>query len=313
MPARDESAGDTISSIVPRTLSVVIVTWNSSGCIHDCLSSLEGKTSDIEVIIVDNDSHDGTQEIVEKHFPWVRLISNSHNAGYAHANNQGIAESSGDYLLFLNPDTIVNDRAIPALMTFMKSHDEAGALAPQLINPDGTVQQSCREFPTWQILLWEFTGFSRIFSKSRLFARWRMGYFDHRSMREVDQPMASCLLVPRGVLEAVGVFDERFPMFMNDVDLCYRIKKGGWCIVFFPEASVVHRLGESTERVKKQMIISSHRSIYHYFKKHHPTWTNEILGAFLVIAALIRIARLKLRPKGAKASHNSRTRTGVSA
>jgi hypothetical protein len=122
-----------------------------------------------------------------------------------------------------------------------------------------------------------------------------MGYFDHTSMREVDQPMGSCLLVPRRVLAQVGVFDDEFPMFMNDVDLCYRIKKAGLPILFFPEASAIHLLGESTRKVKPKMIISSHRSIYRYFKKHHPSLINEFLGSVLLLAAFIRVALLKLR------------------
>lgn len=274
-------------SETPR-LSVIIVTWNSSNCIEDCLESLGGEDPNLEVIVVDNDSQDGTQKIVREKFPWVRLIENSENLGYAKANNQGIEQSTGEYILFLNPDTRFSRQTISKLMEFIQTHKEVGAVAPQLLNRDLSIQPSCREFPTLKILFWEFLGLSYLFPRSRTFGRWRMGYFDHRSLREVDQPMASCLLVPRKVLDEIGVFDERFPMFMNDVDLCYRIKKAGWPIIFFPEAKVIHWLGESTRKAKPKMIISSHRSIYHYFKKHHPSWVNELLGGFLLLTAFIR-------------------------
>ncbi len=278
----------------PR-LSTIIVTWYSSNCIEECLDSLERESSDSEVIVVDNESRDGTQRIVRKKFRWVRLIENRRNLGYARANNQGIERSSGEYILFLNPDTVLNDQAIGRMMDFIQNRKEIGALAPQLLNSDLSVQPSCREFPTLKILIWDFLGFSHLFPRSKTFGCWRMGYFDHKSMREVDQPMGSCLLVPRRVLNDAGVFDEGFPMFMNDVDLCFRIRKAGWSILFFPEASVIHRLGESTHRVKPEMIISSHRSIYHYFKKHHPSPVNELLGAFLLLAAFIRMALLRLK------------------
>lgn len=276
-------------------LSVIIVTWNSSDCIEECLDSLKRESSDLEVLVVDNNSQDGTQKIVRNKFPWVRLIENPRNLRYAKANNQGIEQSSGEYILFLNPDTRLNSGAISKLMNFIETHREVGALAPQLLHLDLTVQPSCREFPTLKIMAWEFLGLSHLFPKSRTFGRWRMGYFDHMGLREVDQPMGSCLLISRRVLAEVGSFDERFPMFMNDVDLCYRIRKAGWPIIFFPGASVIHRLGESTQRAKPRMIISSHRSICHYFKKHHPAWWNELLGGFLFLTAFIRVTLLKLK------------------
>lgn len=277
-------------------LSVIVVTWNSSNCIEECLVQLERESSDSEVIVVDNNSRDGTQEIVRDRFPWIRLIENSANLGYAKANNQGIEQSSGKYVLFLNPDTVLKDQAVRRMMDFIQTHTGIGALAPQLLNPDLTVQPSCRAFPTFKILAWEFLGLSYLFPGTKTFGCWRMGYFDHASMTQVDQPMGSCLLVPRQVLAKAGLFDEKFPMFMNDVDLCYRIKKAGLPIIFFPKAKVVHRLGESTGRIKSKMIISSHRSIYHYFRKHHPSPLNEPLGGFLFLTAFIRVALLKLRP-----------------
>jgi len=280
--------------MIPR-VSVIIVTWNSSKCIDECLARLGRDSSDVEVLVVDNNSQDGTQEIVSDRFPWVRLIRNSENLGYAKANNQGIDESSGEYVLFLNPDVILNDQALPKMIALAQTNPEVGALAPQLLYPDLTVQPSCRAFPTLRMMVWEFLGLSHLFPKSKTFASWRMGYFDHTSIREVDQPMGSCLMVPRRVLTQVGIFDDHFPMFMNDVDLCYRIKKAGLPILFFPEASAIHRLGESTSKVKPKMIISSHRSIYRYFKKHHPSLMNEFLGSLLVVAAFVRVALLKLK------------------
>jgi GT2 family glycosyltransferase len=269
-------------------LSIIIVTWNSESDIRGCLASI-GRNPAWEVLVVDNASEDQTVSIVTTEFPWVRFIANRENRGYAKANNQGIALSRGNYILLLNPDTVIVDAALTSMIDFMEKHPGFGALGPQLLNPDRTVQPSCREFPTYQILFWEFFGFSRLFPRSGIFGRWRMGYFDHRNEREVDQPMGSCLLIRKTVLERVGGFDEQFPMFLNDVDLCYRIKQSGTKIVFLPQASVIHYKGKSTSRVRPRMIVSAHRSFYRYFKKHfRPNFLQRALiaGFFFLITPL---------------------------
>jgi GT2 family glycosyltransferase len=277
-----------------RSLSAIVVTWNSAEHIGECLRSLREAWPSAQVIVVDNASRDRTVEVLRREFPDVCLIQNTGNLGYARANNQGIERSNGEYLLFMNPDTRMRE-GLEMMIDYLAAHAETGAISPQLLNSDLTIQQSCREFPTLTSLLWEFTGLSRLFPGGRWFGRWKMGYFDHRSQREVDQPMASCLLVPRRVCELVGRFDERFPMFMNDVDLCYRIKNANLSIVFFPDAKAIHLLGGSTRKAKARMILSSHWSIYRYFKKHHPSWLNEPLGAVLLVSALLRITFLRVR------------------
>ena len=252
----------------PPRLSIVIVTWNNRDYIGGCLGSLKREVTDAEVIVVDNNSADETRGIVQREFPWVRLIRNSGNPGYARANNLGIEASRGEYILLLNPDTEVNENAVHKMVEFAKSQGkEVGGVAPQLVNPDLTVQPSCRTFPTLRILAWEFLGLSRLFPRSRVFSRWRMGYFDFDKQREVDQPMGSCLMQRRATLEDVGILDENFVMFFNDVDLCFRIKKGGWKISFYPQAKVIHHKGASTRKAKVRMIWLSHLSFYKFFKK----------------------------------------------
>lgn len=168
-----------------------------------------------------------------------------------------------------------------------------GALGPKLLNPDKTVQPSVREFPTFSILIWEFSGLSRLFPKSRIFGRWRMGYFAFDQTREVDQPMGSCLMLRRETLEGVGVLDESFPMFFNDVDLCYRIKNAGWKIYFFPKAEIIHQKGASTHQVKRKMIWLSHLAFFRFFRKHKTGLANRLLLYLLYIplffSALARI------------------------
>jgi hypothetical protein len=270
-------------------LSIVIVTWNSEEFIRNCLDSIflsQGNFTS-EVMVVDNGSSDGTAKIVEQFYPQVNLIQNKKNLGYAKANNQGIEKAKGKYVLLLNPDTQVLEDALSLMYEFMEENPKIGALGPKLLNPDKTVQASCREFPTFFTLIWEFSGLSRLFPRSRVFGRWRMGYFNFDKQRETDQPMGSSLMLRRATLEDVGAFDENFVMFFNDVDLCFRIKKGGWKIYFYPEAKVIHYKGASTRKVKAKMIWLSHLAFYKFFKKHKTGLANRLCLFFLLIPLIL--------------------------
>jgi len=266
-------------------LSIVIVTWNSRDFIRNCLDSIFLLPEKVryEIIVVDNGSSDETAKIVREFYPEVDLIENRKNSGYAKANNQGIKESQGKYLLLLNPDTQLMENSLASMREFMEGNPQAGALGPQLLNPDKSVQPSCREFPSFSALVWEFLGLSRIFPKGRIFGRWRMGYFSFDQLREVDQPMGSCLMLRRETLEELGGFDEKFSMFFNDVDLCYRIKNAGWKIYFYPGTQVIHHKGASTRKVKRRMIWFSHLAFYKFFKKHKRGFANRLLLFLLCI------------------------------
>lgn len=272
-------------------LSIVIVTWNSREYIESCLNSIFKNLSELKakVLVVDNGSSDGTVEIIRERFLKVKIISNRENRGFAKATNQGLKVVKGRYALLLNPDTVVRENALQKMIKFMDSHSGVGALGPKLLNPDGTVQPSCREFPTFQTFLWEFTGFSKMFPNHKSFGRWRMGYFDHQSPKEVDQLMGACIVVRRDVLERVGLLDERFPLFFNEVDWCYRIKHAGWKIMFFPDAEVIHYLARSTSKIRCKMIALSHLGAYNFFRIHNRNYWTFSLGIMLFITACIRI------------------------
>lgn len=272
-------------------LSIIIVTWNSEKYIRNCLDSILLSTGDFqnEIILVDNASADQTTNIVKGLYPQVKLIQNRKNAGYAKANNQGMKESQGKYLLLLNPDTEVLENALISMLRFLEENTQVGALGPRLLYPDKTVQPSCREFPTYATLIWEFSDLSRIFPKSKIFSRWRMGYFKFNQIREVDQPMGSCLLLRRATLQDVGIFDENFPMFFNDVDLCYRIKQAGWKIYYYPDAQVLHHKGAATRQVKRRMIWLSHVAFFRFFKKHRTGLFNQLALYLLCIPLFLYI------------------------
>jgi len=254
-------------------LSVVIVNWNTSRLLEACLDGIVGNggqgAGDGEVIVVDNASSDFDEAYFRSRFPDVKFVVNDANVGYAKANNQAIAESSGGYVLLLNPDTEVKGDALDRLVEFMEAHPDAAAAGCRLVRPDGTVERSCRSFPEPGPVAAEWLGLSRLFPKSRRLGAYRMTWFGYDREMVVDQPMGSCLILSRRAIEQVGLFDEDFPIFFNDVDWCYRAKQAGWNVYFTPAAEVVHHGGASTKQVRREMRRESHRSLARFYYKHY--------------------------------------------
>jgi len=288
-------------------VSVVIVTWNSEREIGDCLDSLLSSKADNEVgapipkeiFVIDNHSEDDTVGEVRKRVAAgapIHLIENVANEGFTKALNQGLTRCRKEWVLLLNPDTKLLPGALEQLVHFLQRHPEVGIVAPQLLFPNGQVQPSCRRFPRHRDVVFEVAGLSCLFRGSALFGGWKMGDFDHRATREVDQPQGSCLLTRRRVFEEVGLFDERFRMFFSDVDWCHRVKARGWKVVFYPEAQVMHRKGASVYRNRSAMIKQSHRDFRTYFVKYYPQHclANRLVGAILSIAGPVRIAFAKI-------------------
>jgi N-acetylglucosaminyl-diphospho-decaprenol L-rhamnosyltransferase len=280
-------------------LSVLIVSWNTRELLRQCLSEILKETAGIqaEIFLVDNASADGSAEMVRADFPNVHLIANDTNRGFAAANNQALAKSTGEFILLLNPDTEVKPGAIKTLIDFAKAHPKAGIVAPQLLNSDDTIQRSCREFPTFAGMLFELMGLSRLFPNDKRFGAYKMLDFNHTTEREVDQPEGACLLLPRQVIEKVGSLDEGYFMLFEEVDWCYRIKQAGWQIWFTPAAQVVHHYGQSIKQVKVRMIMCSHRGLYRFWSKHYcgAMWPfKPFVYSGLMALAGYRIARYKL-------------------
>ncbi|MEW5925491.1 MAG: glycosyltransferase family 2 protein [Candidatus Zixiibacteriota bacterium] len=277
-------------------ISVVLISYNGREFINDCLrttlESLKGVSS--EVIVIDNASSDGTIEIIERNFSAARIIKNSANLGFAKAVNQGFNEARGEYIFLLNQDTRIVADAVPRLMQRMAEDPAVGTIGPKFIGFDGRLQRSIRAFPRYRDLFFEFTGLSYLFCRSKAFASWKMGWFDHLTEMEVDQPMGAALMIRRSVIDKVGRFDESFGIFFNDVDFCRRVKEAGFVNLYYPEAVIEHFVGGSTRKNKARMIIESHRAMYKYFKKYTKTPPGIPLlwfwGGVLYITALIRAA-----------------------
>ncbi|MHB0913496.1 MAG: glycosyltransferase family 2 protein [Armatimonadota bacterium] len=270
-------------------LSILIVNWNTRELLARCIESVYAHPPavDFEVVVVDNASTDGSAAMVRERFPDVRLIANAENAGYAEGNNQGLRVSAGRHVLLLNPDTEVRPGALYALVAFMDAHPNAAAVACRLVGPDERVQRSCRSFPDPRGVLFEYLGLARLFPRSRFFGSYRMTWFDYATETEVDQPMASCLLLSRQAIDKVGMFDKEFPIFFNEVDWCYRAKKSGWKVYFTPTAEVLHHGGASTRQVKPAMVRESHRSLVAFYERYYKGRISGPLYRFIMFAIAV--------------------------
>jgi GT2 family glycosyltransferase len=251
-------------------LSIVIVSYNTGEYLKRCLTSLYQNSSDLlrEVIVVDNASNDGSVEMVEAGFPEVTLIRNASNLGYATAVNQGIRDSSGRHILILNPDIEVLDASVRELWEFMERTPDAGIAAGKLLNPDGSLQMSCRTFYTLPVVLLRRTLLGKIFPNSRLVREHLMLDWDHNSDREVDWVTGACMMVRREAYEGVGGMDERFFLYFEDVDWCYRMKKHGWKVYYVPSSIMKHHYRRESARLLPDKKLVSHLlSTFRFYDK----------------------------------------------
>lgn len=279
-------------------LSLVIVNWNTRDLLLACLKSIyeNPPSGPFEVIVVDNDSTDGSAETAATQFAQAKVIRESTNSGYAHANNVGIAAAQGDSILTLNPDTVIQPNALDAALRVLHSDADVGCVAARLVvaEPPHAVQASVRGFPTLVGLFGMLTGLDRAMPNSRL-ASYRLPKFDYDLEQDAPQPMGTFLMFKADVLQmskvSEGPFDEQFPIFFNEVDLLFRLRKLGFRTLYTPSATVYHHGGASTRQTKKAMIWESHRSLMRYFRKHGTTMERMILplcAVFIYAIAFIR-------------------------
>lgn len=255
-------------------LSIIIVNHNASDFLRQCLNSLyglEGSLS-LEIIVVDNKSHDGSGRMVHEHFPQVHLIENTENVGFARGNNIGIKESQGEYILLLNSDTKVVDNAIEKLVAFLDSHPNVAVVTSRLVYPNMTDQGVARTFPTpMNALFGRRSLLTQLFPNNKYSKRYMISRQNQSEQPfEVDWVSGACLMVRKKVIEDVGLLDEKFFMYWEDADLCFRIKQKNWKIYCIPEAIVIHFEGKSSQKQKNsRMIIEFNKGVYRYYRKHH--------------------------------------------
>lgn len=252
-------------------VSIVIVNWNTRIILRDCLNSIYEQTKNIsfEVLVVDNASSEGSVEMVKSEFPQVYLIANLENKGFAAANNQGMAKAKGRYILLLNSDTIILDKAIEKTVSFADFHPEAGIVGCRVLNPDKTLQLTCFMFHSILNMLLSTSYLYKLFPKNKFFGRERMTWWDRTDVRQVDVIAGCFMLIRRDAIEQVGTMDEQFFVYGEETDFCFRVKQAGWKNLFMPDAQIIHLGGQSTEQAKKAMTIQKRKSILQFIKKYN--------------------------------------------
>ena len=265
-------------------LSVIIVNYNVEHFLNQCLHSVRNACEgmETEVFVVDNNSVDGSVEMVRKHFPEVTLIVNADNAGFSRANNQALKMATGDYQLLLNPDTVVEHDTFRKIVAFMDAHPDAGALGVKMVDGTGKfLPESKRGLPTPAVAFYKIFGLAKLFPKSKRFGRYHLGFLDKDQTHEIEVLSGAFMLLRKEALEKAGLLDEDFFMYGEDIDLSYRIIKAGYKNYYYPEARIIHYKGESTKKNSINYVFVFYRAMVIFAKKHFSNTNARLFGFFI--------------------------------
>ncbi len=275
-------------------LSIVIVNFNAGKLLQKCLDSIYAETRQIpfEIWVVDNDSTDASVSMIRRNFPQVNLIENKKNFGFAKANNQAINKCKGHYILLLNPDTLILKKALEKMVKFMDEHAQIGIGGCKVLNEDGMLQLACRrKFPTPSVAFFRMVGLSRLFPNSKVMAKYNLTYLNSNEPHEVDAVSGAFLMIRRKVIEEIGLLDEQFFMYGEELDWCFRAKKAGWKVMYYPHAEIIHYKGECSKFNHRKATFEFYRSMYlfhkkHFAQNHHPI-INIIIYTGIFLKALM--------------------------
>ena len=272
-------------------LSVVIVNYNVREFLEQAIRSLYQAVGElhVEIFVVDNNSIDGSVEMVRERFPEVQLIANEDNVGFSKANNQAIRIARGRHLLILNPDTIVQEDTLTTLVRFMDTHPKSGAVGCKILNPDGTfAPESRRSFPTPAVAFYRMTGLSKVFPHSQTFGRYNLSYLSPDTATKVDALSGSCMVVRKEAIASAGMFDEDFFMYGEDLDWCYRIQEAGWEIHYTPDTQIIHYKGESTKKGELRYVLLFYGAMLRFAEKHFKKRHSFLFRLFLQLGIVAR-------------------------
>jgi len=265
-----------------KDLSVVIVNYNVKEYLENALVSVQNAVKNLssEIFVVDNGSEDGSCKMLKEKFPDVHLIENTYNIGFAKANNKALNQCKGDYVVLINPDTLVQEDTFEKLIAFFRKNKDTGMVGCKILNPDGSLQLACRRsFPTPFTAFSRLVGLSKIFPKSRIFGRYNLTYLDPDEITEVDAVSGSFMMVKKEVIENVGLLDESYFLYGEDLDWCFRIKKAGYKIIYYPETSIIHFKGESSKKAVYEPLKAFYKAMIIFTETHfkgkyllYPLW-----------------------------------------
>jgi len=274
-------------------LSIIIVNYNVRFFLEQCLNSVFNASSGLtcEVFVVDNNSVDGSCQMVREKFPSVNLICNKVNLGFARANNIAIKKAGGDHILLLNPDTIVEENTFVSCLDFMKKHPEAGSLGVRMIDGKGNfLPESKRSLPTPAVAFYKIFGLSRLFPRSKRFGRYHLGFLDNDKIHEVEVLPGAFMWIRKSVLEKTGYLDESFFMYGEDIDLSYRIIQAGYKNYYYPETTIIHYKGESTKKSSVNYVIVFYNAMRIFARKHFSGKNARMYNSLINIAIYLRAA-----------------------
>lgn len=261
-----------------------------------CLESVFEQTRvSFELFVVDNASSDGSAQMVAQQFPEVHLIANDTNNGFAAANNQAIPLAQGTYVLLLNPDTRVLDHALDKMVNYLEESRDAGALACKLLNSDGSLQKSVGNFYSFCNTLLENRIIPKLAPSNDFLAKKLVAFWDHNSEREIDWARGAVLMVRRAVVEQIGLLDEQFYIYGEEIDWCWRIKAAGWKIMYIPESEIIHHGKAASNQRQVEMFIQNYKSFYIFLKKHYPLYSYRLYRARTLVYTMLWLTRLSLQ------------------
>jgi len=285
-------------------LTIVIVNWNTRDLLRECLNSVFTHVRDVtfEVFVVDNASRDGSAALVRGTFPDVRLIANESNVGFSCANNQAIRQATGEFILLLNPDTMLVEDAFSPLVRLLREQGEIGAIGPKVVNPDGvTVQYVCaRRLPSLFFSFCHISGLARRFPRSSLFGGEVLSFWDHQTSRDVEALLGACMMVRRTAIDQIGLMDENQFMYGDDVDWCKRLLDGGWSIFYDADVKIIHYGGESAGQVPLEMSLAVMKAVRYYFRKHHGRWQAFLFCVMVFVISCLKYAWRKVEGRTAE-------------
>ena len=259
-------------------ISIIIVSYNVRSYLSNSIDSiLKSSIKNIELIIVDNNSFDDTVEYISQNYPSIKLIPNSSNVGFGRAVNQGARIANSDYLLILNPDTIIEEDTLKKLVNYIETNDKIGMVGPKILNADGSLQLSCkRSFPTIKSAIPKILGLDKLFPNSKWFGRYNLTFLDPDKNHVVDAISGSCMLIRNKVFKKIGGFDEKFFMFGEDIDICLRVWKANFEVHYFPETKIIHFKGKSVKTAPYNSREAFYEAMDIYVEKHYSSTLSKI-------------------------------------
>ena len=276
-----------------KSISIIIVNYNVKDYLANCLQSIRDSKYDgnIDIIVIDNDSYDGSSSMIRDRFPFVRLIENSENLGFAKGVNIGLKEKLGDYILILNPDTVIEERTLSVLKNYMEKNLEVGICGPKILNADGSLQLACkRSFPTPWVALPKILGLSKIFPNGKWTGKYNLTYLDSDERHSVEAISGSFMFMRNAVLGDVGKLDETFFMFGEDLDYCYRTIQAGFEIHYVPETQIIHYKGESVKSTPHDSVGWFYQAMNLFVNKHFSKTASIVTNTVLKIGISVRKA-----------------------